>query len=89
MPYTVLDPAAFAVDGVFRQDDFFARVDAHDWSQYRDALVLVRGCGDTLTPPWAFMVLTGRLAGVAKSVRYGNEHDNVVVYRNAPNGQRT
>jgi len=89
MPYTVLDPAVFTVDGVFRQDDFFARVDANDWAQYRGALVLVRGCGEALTPPWAYMVLTGRLAGVAKSVRYGNEHDNVVVYRNVPNGQRT
>jgi hypothetical protein len=27
------------------------------------------------------MYLTGRLAGVAKSVRFGNEHDNIVVYR--------
>jgi hypothetical protein len=89
MNYTVVDPAAFTVEGVFRQEEFLDRIDAHDWRQYRDKMVLVRGCGDTLTPPWAFMVITGKLAGEAKSVRYGNEHDNVVVYRAERNRQRT
>jgi hypothetical protein len=27
------------------------------------------------------MVIAAKLAGVARSVRYGNEHDNVVVHR--------
>jgi len=89
MLYTVIDPAAFAAEGIYRQDEFFARIEACDWEQYRDRLVLIRGCGETMTPPWAYMALVGRLAGIAKSVRYGNEHDNVVVYRAATNGQRT
>jgi hypothetical protein len=89
MNYTVVDPAAFTAEGIFRQDEFLARVHAHDWRQYRDKMVLVRGCGDIVTPPWAYMVIAGKLAGEARSVRYGNEHDNVVVYRAQSERQRT
>lgn len=53
----------------------------HDWEQYRDKRVLVRGCGDMIVPPWAYMAITARLAGIARSVRYGNEHDNILVYK--------
>ncbi len=81
MGFTIIDPSAFLADGLFREDDFLARLDEHAWDQYRDRQVLVRGCGDVIFPPWAFMAITARLVGLARSVRYGNEHDNVTVYR--------
>ena len=81
MGFAVVDPAVFLSEPVFRQDDFLSGVAAHDWNQYRDKAVLVRGCGEVLTPPWAYMVIASRLAGLARSVRYGNEHDHVMVYR--------
>ena len=82
MPFTVIDPTQFIKDGIFRQDEFLSALEDHDWTQYQGEKILVRGCGDVITPPWAFMAITGYLANQARSVRYGNEHDNVVVYRN-------
>jgi hypothetical protein len=79
--YSVVQPDQFLPTDIFRQDDFLEGITRHDWEQYRGRKVLVRGCGDVITPPWAFMVITSRLVGIARSVRYGNEHDNVVVYR--------
>jgi hypothetical protein len=79
--FVVIDPLDFLSGGMFRQDDFLANIDRHDWDRYRDKRVLVRGCGDVPVPPWAYMVITARLAGIAGSVRYGNEHDHVVVAR--------
>lgn len=79
--FAIIDPQEFLSGGMFRQDDFLAGVSGHDWNQYRNTRVLVRGCGDMPIPPWAYMAITARLTGIARSVRYGNEHDNVVVYR--------
>jgi len=81
MAFEVVDPEEFLSDGVFRENEFLERADGIDWTKYQDKKVLVRGCHGSLIPPWAFMYFTGKLAPFARSVRYGNEHDNVVVYR--------
>jgi len=81
MAFEILDPQTFTDNGMFSEDEFLRLAEKHDWSRFADKNVLVRGCGGALVPPWAFMHLTARLVGLAKSVRYGNEHDNIVVYR--------
>ena len=79
--YRVVEPSQFLRSPTFRQDEFLSSLSVHDWEQYRNSKVLVRGCGDVIIPPWAFMAIAARLVGIAGSVRYGNEHDHVVVYR--------
>lgn len=81
MAYDVVDPESFLENGLFAEEAFLRKVDEYQWQQHLGKHVLVRGCRSAIMPPWVFMVLTGRLAETAKSVRYGNEHDNVVVYR--------
>lgn len=81
MNFSILEPASFLSSGMFRQDEFLDQLDKYDWNQLADKKVLVRGCGDIITPPWAYMAIAARLVGVARSVRYGNEHDHVVIYR--------
>ena len=82
MAYEIVDPADLLIDGAFFEDLFISKADSYDWSRFKDRPVLVRGCGSKLIPPWAYMLITSRLVGIAKSVRYGNEHDNIVVFRN-------
>ena len=81
MAYEIVDPAELMTDGAFFENDFINNADRYDWEKFRDKTVLVRGCTSTLVPPWAYMLITGRLSSRAKSVRFGNEHDNIVVYR--------
>lgn len=81
MAFETVSPEQFLSEELFREDDFLENVAAFDWDQYRDKKVLVRGCGNIITPPWAYMVIAARLTGLARSIRYGNEHDNVVVHR--------
>ena len=81
MPYVIVDPADFLSEGAFFENKFVENIDRHDWNSYEDKQVLVRGCTSAIIPPWAYMILTSRLSPVAKSVRFGNEHDNIVVYR--------
>ena len=82
MGFVTLDPDRFLQSDLFRQDEFLAGIESYDWSCHLGQKVLVRGCGDIHTPPWAFMAIATRLVGIARSVRYGNEHDNVLIYRN-------
>lgn len=77
----VVDPQEFLKDPVFRETDFLSSVEEFDWEPFREKVVLVRGCASTVIPPWVYMYITGKLAGRARTVRFGNEHDNIVVYR--------
>jgi hypothetical protein len=77
----ILDITRFTDDGMIREAAFFDKVDAFDWDVYRDKRVLVKGCGTTIIPPWAFMVVAARLSEVARVVKYGNEHSAVPVFR--------
>ena len=81
MPFSNLDPEDFLDSGIFKEAAFLEKAENFNWLQYQDKQVLVKGCSSALIPPWAFMYITGKLAPLAKSVRYGNEHDNLVVFR--------
>ncbi|HOD67022.1 MAG TPA: DUF2480 family protein [candidate division Zixibacteria bacterium] len=81
MPLAILDPQEFTEQGMFTEDGFLARAESFDFSRFDGCHVLIRGCGGIPVPPWAFMLLTARLVGRARSVRYGNEHDHITVYR--------
>jgi len=81
MAFKICDPSDLIPGRVFSEEKFLQAVKDYDWEKYRDRLVLVRGCGSTVIPPWAFMLITGKLSELARTVRYGNEHDNIVVYR--------
>ncbi len=76
----LLDMTVFVDGGIISESTFYEKVDKFDWEKYRDQRVLVKGCGTTIIPPWAFMTVAARLAGVAKKVRYGNEHSSIVIF---------
>ena len=77
----ILDMAGFLEGGIVVESAFFEKVENFDWEALRDKRIMVKGCGTTIIPPWAFMVVASRLAGVAKSVRYGNEHSSIPIFR--------
>ncbi|HWR83373.1 MAG TPA: DUF2480 family protein [Candidatus Deferrimicrobium sp.] len=83
MPFEVIDPEQFLGGKSFAEQAFLDQIERYDWSKCLGKKVLVRGCHSTIIPPWAYMCITGKLATVAHSVRFGNEHDNVVVFRSS------
>ena len=64
-----------------RQAGLLAALDAHDWDRYRDAPVVVKGCGNDLVPVEAFVRATARLQAVASKVMYGEPCSSVPVWR--------
>ena len=83
----LLDMTVFMDNGLVREKDFFEKLESFDWSTLTDKRVLVKGCGTTAIPPWAFMAIMARLADRAKTVKYGNEHSSITVYRRISNKQ--
>jgi len=82
MVFEILDPIDLLTENIFFEDKFIEKVENFDWDKFQNKKVLVRGCSSSLIPPWAYMVITSKLMKKAHSIRYGNEHDNIVVYRN-------
>ena len=82
MSFEIVDVADFLEDNMFTEKNFLDSVNNYNWGKYQDKKVLVRGCGSRIIPPWAYMIISVKLSPVVKSIRFGNEHDNIVVYRN-------
>ena len=74
------DVAAGTPDEV-RRARLVAALDGHDWGRYRDAPVVVKGCGNDLVPLDAFVQATRRLQGVAAKVMFGEPCSSVPVWR--------
>jgi len=81
MTFAILDLDEFLADGLFSEDSFLGKAGRFDWERFRDANVLVRGCQSTIVPPWSYMIVTAQLVPLARSIRFGNEHDHIVVFR--------
>ena len=54
---------------------------AFDSEQYRDARVVIKGCGDKPVPKTAYIELTRVLQPVVKSIMYGEPCSTVQVYK--------
>ena len=72
-PRMELDIKEWLFEGlILREKEFRAQVDAHDWSAYQDAFVVLQCSSDAIVPGWAFMLITARLQPYAKAVVFGD-----------------
>lgn len=70
----VFDLKDFLFQGlVLKEKDFRQALKQHDWQQYEDKHVLLQCSTDAIIPTWAWMLLTGYLAPIARSVFHGSE----------------
>ncbi len=77
----IVDIKSFVDGDILIESEFLNKIEDYDWSQFQDEMVLIRGCSDIIIPTWAYMSVTAKLSGLAKNIRYGNEHSNIVVFR--------
>lgn len=52
-----------------------------DLERFRDERVVIKGCGDIEIPESAYVEVTARLTGVAKSIMYGEPCSTVPVFK--------
>ena len=77
----IADHVAAGTPDDVRRAGVVAALDAHDWSRYQDAPVVVKGCGNDLVPLDAFVQATRRLQQVASKIMYGEPCSSVPVWR--------
>ncbi|MFA5246247.1 MAG: DUF2480 family protein, partial [Pedobacter sp.] len=53
-----------------------------DIEKYRDERIVVKGCGEIPVPDSAYITITAKLTGVAKSIMYGEPCSTVPIYKN-------
>ena len=53
----------------------------HDFEQYKDARVVVKGCGKLPVPTQAYVNLSAKLKPLAKSIMYGEPCSTVPLYK--------
>jgi hypothetical protein len=76
----LFDLETFADHGVLREQSVREAFARHDWQQYRDKTVHVRGCGQILVPTWAYLMTAAYLAQVARKITFGEEQAPMLLF---------
>ena len=68
-----LDIAQWLDQGfILREKNFRESLQNQDWNQYKDTYVALHCSTDAIVPAWAFMLVTSKLAGIAKMIVTGS-----------------
>lgn len=76
----LFDLEQFAENGVLREQSLREAFARHDWQQYRDKSVHVRGCGNIVVPTWAYLMTAAHLAQVARKITFGEEKSPMPIF---------
>lgn len=69
---------------MFKEKDFRAWVDEHDWSQYEGQFVAVTCSTDAIVPAWPYMLIATKLYNIAEYVMFGTlEELEIELIKNA------
>ena len=60
---------------------FQEKINALDLTLYKDARIVIKGCGDKPVPIAAYVALTEKIKPVAKSIMYGEPCSTVPLYK--------
>ncbi len=60
---------------------FSKKIDAFDWTLYKDAKVVIKGCSDLPVPASAYLEVTNKLVPIASSIMYGEPCSTVPVFK--------
>ena len=60
---------------------FQEKINALDTTPYKDARVVIKGCGDKPVPTAAYVAITEKLKPIAKSIMYGEPCSTVPLYK--------
>ena len=82
----VAGSVAAGTEADVRRDRIARAIEAHDWGRYAGKPVVLKGCGNDLVSPDAFVRATVALKGVVGKLMYGEPCSSVPVWRAPPAG---
>lgn len=60
---------------MLKEKEFRDSIKGHDWNQYSGAHVAIFCSSDAIVPTWAYMLVSNKLSGIAKSVVFGRKDE--------------
>jgi len=70
----------FLDDGIIKEKSFRQMVAEHDFSQYENEKVIIKGCAGVTVPTWAYLILTAEIAQIADKIYYGEPRHAVKIF---------
>lgn len=67
------------------ESEYSKRLDGIDFEQYRNELIVIKGCGNKSVPVSAYVELTAHLRPYARSIMYGEACSTVPIYKKTKN----
>ena len=74
----------FVSGEIFKEEEFRDKIEAHDWSQYDNQVVLLHGCSKIFIPQWAYIIVAVRLSHWVRKLSFGEPRTQIPIYRKAP-----
>ena len=71
------------------RDHFVRALAAEDWSAYANSIVVVKGCGNRIVPPNAYLLAMQKLQGVARKLMFGEPCSSVPLWRKPKDKAKT
>jgi hypothetical protein len=69
---------------ILKEKEFREHVKLHDWSIYKDKIVIFNCSADAIVPTWAYMLLSVSVQNVAKRYFFGTlEQANMLLFHEA------
>lgn len=65
---------------ILKEKDFRAALKEHDWSNYKDAIVLVYNSNDAIIPVWAFMLIASYLKDISKECVQSTQEEYLKIH---------
>jgi hypothetical protein len=72
---------AFGREADLRRDYYVRALEAHDFSDYDDRPVVIKGCGSDTVPEVAYLLATQKLQQHARKLMYGEPCSSVPLWR--------
>lgn len=70
-----------AAEGALTERLLLEGIDANDWSEFEDRIVVLKGCGTGRVTPAAYVRATAHLQQVARKLMYGEPCSSVPIWR--------
>lgn len=69
---------------ILKEKEFREQVKLHDWSNYKDKIVVFTCSADAIVPTWAYMLLSVSVQSIAKRYFFGTlEQANMLLFHEA------
>ena len=70
----------FLTDGLLKEVNFREKINAIDWTAYKNKKVMIKGCSSIPIPTWSYLIITAHLVDYAQKILYGEPCSTIKIF---------